>query len=70
MALLGVAAPAAVVATVVIGAGASALLARGLDRPRHEVDGRFDRADFIYLAGDDAYVCPAGARLTYRFTNT
>jgi hypothetical protein len=32
--------------------------------------GRFDRADFTYFAGDDAYVCPAGARLTYRFTNT
>ncbi len=30
--------------------------------------GRFDRADFTYIAGDDAYVCPAGARLTYRFT--
>ena len=32
--------------------------------------GRFDRADFTYMAGEDAYVCPAGARLTYRFTNT
>lgn len=32
--------------------------------------GRFDRADFTYSAGDDAYVWPAGARLTYRFTNT
>lgn len=32
--------------------------------------GRFDRADFTYIAGDDAYVCPAGALLTYRFTNT
>jgi transposase len=32
--------------------------------------GRFDRADFTYIVGDDAYVCPAGARLTYRFTNT
>jgi len=32
--------------------------------------GRFDRADFTYIAGDDTYVCPAGARLTYRFTNT
>jgi transposase len=31
--------------------------------------GRFDRADFTYIAGDDCYVCPAGARLTYRFTN-
>ena len=32
--------------------------------------GRFDRADFTYLADEDAYVCPAGERLTYRFTNT
>jgi transposase len=32
--------------------------------------GRFDRADFTYVDGEDAYVCPAGARLTYRFTNT
>jgi len=31
--------------------------------------GRFDRADFTYIAGEDAYICPAGARLTYRFTN-
>ncbi len=32
--------------------------------------GRFDRADFTYIAAEDAYVCPAGERLTYRFTNT
>jgi transposase len=32
--------------------------------------GRFDRADFTYITGEDAYACPAGARLTYRFTNT
>ena len=32
--------------------------------------GRFDRADFTYIAREDAYVCPAGARLTYRFTNS
>lgn len=31
--------------------------------------GRFDRADFTYMARENAYVCPAGARLTYRFTN-
>jgi hypothetical protein len=30
--------------------------------------GRFDRADFAYLAEDDVYRCPAGQRLTYRFT--
>ena len=32
--------------------------------------GRFDRADFTYVPGEDAYICPAGAQLTYRFTNT
>ena len=32
--------------------------------------GRFDRADFTYIAREDAYVCPSGARLTYRFTNS
>jgi hypothetical protein len=31
--------------------------------------GRFDRADFTYIADENAYVCPAGARLTYHFTN-
>jgi transposase len=32
--------------------------------------GRFDRADFRYVAEKDVYICPAGSRLTYRFTNT
>lgn len=31
--------------------------------------GRFDKADFTYLADENAYLCPAGQRLTYRFTN-
>ncbi len=31
--------------------------------------GRFDRADFVYIADDDVYICPAGEQLTYRFTN-
>lgn len=31
--------------------------------------GRFDRADFVYRAGEDAYVCPAGKKLTYHYTN-
>ena len=30
--------------------------------------GRFDKADFAYLAAADVYRCPAGERLTYRFT--
>lgn len=32
------------------------------------VHGRFDRADFIYIARDDEYLCPAGERAIYRFT--
>jgi transposase len=31
--------------------------------------GRFDKADFVYVAGDDIYICPAGERLTYRMTS-
>ncbi|MFM0497960.1 IS1182 family transposase [Paraburkholderia caledonica] len=30
--------------------------------------GRFDRADFIYIARDDEYQCPAGERAIYRLT--
>jgi transposase len=34
-----------------------------------KADGRFSKADFVYLAGrTDEYVCPAGQRLTYRQT--
>ena len=28
--------------------------------------GRFGKQDFIYVAADDVYRCPAGERLTYR----
>ena len=31
--------------------------------------GRFGKQDFVYVAGDDVYRCPAGERLVYRFTN-
>jgi len=31
-------------------------------------EGRFDKADFIYMAKDDEYQCPAGQRAIYRFT--
>ena len=31
--------------------------------------GRFGKQDFRYVAEDDVYICPAGERLTYRFTN-
>jgi transposase len=30
--------------------------------------GQFDKADFAYAADQDIYVCPAGEKLTYRFT--
>src|SRR3979409_787647 len=31
--------------------------------------GRFGKQDFVYLTEDDAYRCPAGERLPYRYTN-
>jgi len=31
--------------------------------------GRFGKQDFRYVAEDDVYICPAGERLTYRYTN-
>jgi len=32
-------------------------------------DGRFGKQDFAYLPAEDAYRCPAGERLPYRYTN-
>jgi transposase len=31
--------------------------------------GRFVKQDFVYLAADDVYLCPAGERLVYHYTN-
>jgi macrodomain Ter protein organizer (MatP/YcbG family) len=31
--------------------------------------GQFVKADFVYVAEDDVYLCPAGKRLSYRYTN-
>jgi transposase/macrodomain Ter protein organizer (MatP/YcbG family) len=31
--------------------------------------GRFVRQDFRYVAAEDVYICPAGKRLSYRYTN-
>jgi hypothetical protein len=31
--------------------------------------GRFVKADFRYAGQDDVYICPAGERLSYRYTN-
>jgi hypothetical protein len=30
--------------------------------------GRFGKQDFVYIAADDVYICPARERLTYRAT--
>ena len=34
-----------------------------------KADGRFGKEDFVYLAEENVYRCPAGEKLTYRFTN-
>jgi hypothetical protein len=34
-----------------------------------KADGRFGKQDFAYLPAEDVYRCPAGEKLTYRFTN-
>jgi transposase len=31
--------------------------------------GRFGKQDFVYVAADDVYLCPAGKQLTYHYTN-
>lgn len=36
---------------------------------RAKAEGRFGKADFVYLAEQDVYRCPAGDMLTYRYTN-
>ncbi len=35
----------------------------------NKAKGRFVKQDFRYLAADDVYICPAGERLVYHFTN-
>ena len=34
-----------------------------------KADGRFGKQDFVYTPEEDAYCCPAGETLTYRYTN-
>jgi transposase len=34
-----------------------------------KAEGRFGKQDFVYVADDDTYRCPAGERLTSRFTS-
>ncbi len=35
----------------------------------NKAKGRFVKADFRYLADEDVYLCPAGERLAYHYTN-
>jgi transposase len=35
----------------------------------NKAKGRFVRQDFRYVAAEDVYICPAGERLVYHFTN-
>src|SRR5215813_6850435 len=35
----------------------------------NKAKGRFVKQDFRYVAEEDVYLCPAGERLTYRYTN-
>lgn len=54
-----------------IKACADAGIAMTLPKPQTSVakaNGRFGKPDFVYQAADDVYRCPAGERLTYRFT--
>ena len=32
-------------------------------------EGCFGKQDFVYLPTEDVYRCPAGEKLTYRYTN-
>ena len=32
-----------------------------------KADGRFGKQDFVYVAGEDVYRCPAGEKLTWRY---
>src|SRR5260370_1461200 len=34
----------------------------------YKAAGLFGKQDFVYVAAEDVYRCPAGERLTYRFT--
>ena len=34
-----------------------------------KAEGRFGKQDFVYKADEDVYLCPAGERLTYRYSN-
>ena len=49
-----------------------AVLRRKVPKPMTsgaKADGRFGKQDFVYLPTEDVYRCPAGEKLTYRYTN-
>ncbi len=48
-------------------AGITPILPKSLTS-NSRADGRFDKQDFIYIAADDEYRCPAGQRAIKRFT--
>ena len=48
-------------------AGIAAILPKPMTS-NAKAEGRFDKSDFIYIARDDEYQCPAGQRAIYRFT--
>jgi transposase len=48
-------------------AGVAAILPKSMTS-NAKAEGRFDKGDFIYIARDDEYQCPAGQRAIYRFT--
>jgi transposase len=41
----------------------------GFSTSNAKAEGRFGKQDFVYKADEDVYLCPAGERLTYRYTN-
>ena len=49
-------------------AGIAAMVPKSLTSGA-KADGRFDRGDFIYIATDDQYQCPAGQRAIYRYSS-
>jgi transposase len=49
-------------------AGITAFVSKPMTSPS-KAQGRFGKDDFVYVARDDEYICPAGQRAVYRFTS-
>ena len=49
-------------------AGVTAYVPR-ISTSNAKAEGRFGKQDFVYKEDEDVYLCPAGERLTYRYTN-